>query len=135
MSDQLASVFKEYQADGWPLCPVCEEDELYCPGSTAFNHEQKRPPTVDECIAMGLVCYRCQNSFAEGKITSIEPWVEVEPGLFKVAVDPHLQPTMHGTWLAVLKIPGEERRAYGVFALDKECIELGQRYFIIRARR
>lgn len=126
------NVFKEFRADGWPLCPVCEEDELWCPGSTRFHNEQQRPPTVAECVHMGLVCYRCQNSFAEGRITSIKAWEEVEPGLFKVAVDPHLQPTMHGTWLAVLRIPHGARRAYCSFSLAEECIELGQRYFMIK---
>lgn len=135
MTDQALSVFNEFRTDGWPLCPVCEEDELWCPGSTMFFNEQRRPPTVAECIQMGLVCYRCQNSFAEGKITSIKPWEEVEPGLFKVAVDPHLRITIHGMWLALLKIPHSARKIYRSFALVEERTELGQRYFTIRGSR
>lgn len=47
---------KEYRADGWPLCPQCEEDELY--SLLQWNGEGERPPLADY-IAAGLRCYCC----------------------------------------------------------------------------
>lgn len=47
---------KEYRADGWPLCPQCEEDELY--SLLQWNGDGERPLLADY-IAAGLRCYRC----------------------------------------------------------------------------
>lgn len=59
---QSPSVYTEFRKDGWPLCPNCGEDELWC-GSVEFQMHHKRPPTIEECISMGLRCYYCQDAF------------------------------------------------------------------------
>lgn len=46
----------EYRADGWPLCPFCEEDELWSP--LRWDGEGERPP-IAAYIAAGLRCYLC----------------------------------------------------------------------------
>lgn len=43
------------RADGWPLCPVCEEDELY---SLIWKGDRPRP-TMIEFLAHEMRCYRC----------------------------------------------------------------------------
>ena len=48
------SEFKEYRADGWPLCPHCGGDELWSP----LIWLDERPP-VKDFIAAGLRCYLC----------------------------------------------------------------------------
>lgn len=45
-----------FRADGWPLCPICEEDELWSPLIWDGEGEQ---PSVAAYIAAGLRCYRC----------------------------------------------------------------------------
>jgi hypothetical protein len=52
--------YERFRDNGWPLCPNCDEDELWCPGSVQFHHDNGRPPTLAECLAMGLACYNCQ---------------------------------------------------------------------------
>ena len=51
----------EFRADGWPLCPVCGEDELWsplAPGDPGWPNLDDKPP-VAAYIAAGLRCYRC----------------------------------------------------------------------------
>ena len=60
LSQQGLKAFKEFRADGWPLCPNCGEDELWCPGLVAYYNSNQRNPTVQECIRLGLRCYRCR---------------------------------------------------------------------------
>lgn len=53
-----------YRKDGWPLCPRCEEDELY-------NHVGSKPPyspniPLVEYFAEPFRCYYCN---WEGTIT------------------------------------------------------------------
>lgn len=50
------TMITEYRADGWPLCPQCEEDELY--SLLAWNGDGERPP-IQAYIAAGLRCYYC----------------------------------------------------------------------------
>lgn len=53
--------YKEFRKDGWPLCPNCEEDELYSLFVWWRNGKQILPePTMDVLIDSGLHCYRCQ---------------------------------------------------------------------------
>jgi hypothetical protein len=52
------SPYKEFRKDGWPLCPQCGEDELYSHAMIAFFGTGE-PPSVGECIAGGMRCYRC----------------------------------------------------------------------------
>jgi len=59
---------KEYRADGWPLCPQCEEDELY--SLLQWDGIKERPPLA-EWIAAGLRCYRCNWS----KMPLDKPWI------------------------------------------------------------
>lgn len=49
--------FKEYTKKGWPLCPRCEEDELY--SFLMLGWTKDEPPSIAECIATGMNCYRC----------------------------------------------------------------------------
>ena len=50
--------YKEFRADGWPYCPVCEEDELYSCVMLAYRGQGERP-TIEECIAGEMACYLC----------------------------------------------------------------------------
>ena len=56
-------MFSEFRDDGWPLCPNCGEDELYCPYGTDFFMHYKRVIEVQEAIDLGLACYRCHSDF------------------------------------------------------------------------
>lgn len=49
--------YKEFRADGWPLCPNCGEDELYSHLSWT-DYDDK--PAMSDYIKDGLQCYRCQ---------------------------------------------------------------------------
>lgn len=44
------------RADGWPLCPTCDEDELY--SLLRWDGLTDRPP-LQEWIDAGLRCYKC----------------------------------------------------------------------------
>lgn len=44
------------RADGWPLCPICHEDELY--SFFAWDGMSEKPP-MQAWIDAGLRCYRC----------------------------------------------------------------------------
>ena len=44
--DSSVGPYREHRADGWPLCPRCEEDELY---------SLDVPPTIPTIVG----CYRC----------------------------------------------------------------------------
>jgi hypothetical protein len=46
----------ETRKDGWPLCPVCSEDELW--SGLPWNGEGDRPP-MQAWIDHGLRCYKC----------------------------------------------------------------------------
>lgn len=56
------NTFTEFRADGWPLCPNCGEDELWC-DYTRFWHEYGHQPTVIQCIAIGLQCHLCHSVY------------------------------------------------------------------------
>ncbi len=49
-------MFREFRSDGWPLCPVCEEDELYSP--LMWTEDLDRP-TLSEFMDGPLHCLRC----------------------------------------------------------------------------
>lgn len=55
---ELFPAFKEFRRDGWPFCPVCEEEELYSNRMLVWNGEGERP-TLKQCIESGVRCYRC----------------------------------------------------------------------------
>lgn len=46
----------ETRKDGWPLCPVCGEDELF--SLFYWDGEGERPP-MQAWIDAGLRCYKC----------------------------------------------------------------------------
>jgi hypothetical protein len=49
------------RADGWPLCPVCEEDELY----SLFNWDGRgEKPPLEAWLDDGLKCYLCDSEFS-----------------------------------------------------------------------
>ncbi len=48
----------KFRQDGWPLCPVCDEDELGCMKTHEHGHK------AQNCSE--LFCYRC------GKVTVIQ---------------------------------------------------------------
>lgn len=52
------SPYKEFRKDGWPLCPNCEEEELYSHLMLGWTNPS-RTPSVEECIAGGMACYAC----------------------------------------------------------------------------
>jgi hypothetical protein len=49
---------QEYRKDGWPLCPQCEEDELYSLVMLRWAGQGERPSLAD-CFAGQFRCYRC----------------------------------------------------------------------------
>ena len=51
-------MFKEFTEAGWPLCPVCEEDELYSILMLNYHGEGERP-SISQCLAGEMRCYRC----------------------------------------------------------------------------
>jgi hypothetical protein len=53
--------FTEFRSDGWPLCPRCGEDELWSPFMP--QGPDYAPGTIDQYVAEGLVCYRCNYHF------------------------------------------------------------------------
>ena len=46
----------QFRADGWPLCPVCGEDEVW--SSLTWTEEMDRP-TIAGFLEGPLACYRC----------------------------------------------------------------------------
>jgi hypothetical protein len=47
-------VTQHFRPDGWPLCPRCGEDELYCLEQCYdLSHDHRTPPCP------GMRCYRC----------------------------------------------------------------------------
>jgi hypothetical protein len=47
--------FKRYRKDGWPICPSCDEDELW----SRLSWGGISVPPLADFIAAGLSCYRC----------------------------------------------------------------------------
>jgi hypothetical protein len=47
----------KFRKDGWPLCPICDEDELWSP--LEWGHNNEPVPSLGEFMAAGLRCYRC----------------------------------------------------------------------------
>ena len=64
-------LYYEFKKDGWPFCPFCGDDELWCPDSVKFQKDNQRPPTVEECIKMGLACYHCGWSSERARYTIV----------------------------------------------------------------
>lgn len=50
--------FTHYRADGWPLCPQCDEDELYSHVCLRWAGKVENP-TMADCLAGEFTCYRC----------------------------------------------------------------------------
>lgn len=48
--------YTNYRADGWPLCPRCDEDELWGIADVVFY---PRLPTMAEHLMYIRGCYRC----------------------------------------------------------------------------
>lgn len=49
-------MFVEFRSDGWPLCPICGEDELH---SRLHWNGQGDQPILQAYIDAGMGCYRC----------------------------------------------------------------------------
>ena len=47
----------EFRADGWPLCPQCENDEVY--SSLLLGWTESRVPTMNEIADGHFGCYAC----------------------------------------------------------------------------
>lgn len=56
--------FKDFRKDGWPVCPKCGDEELWCPGFVAWTREEDKP-TLAQCYFKGFKCYRCSWESAE----------------------------------------------------------------------
>lgn len=54
----MIELYKEFRSDGFPLCPVCEEDKLYSGVMMAWMGTGERP-TIEQCIAGEMTCYQC----------------------------------------------------------------------------
>jgi hypothetical protein len=74
------TVYKEFRKDGWPFCPVCEEDELYSVVMLAYDGKGEQP-TLEECLANEMRCYRC-NWSSEGQVKKIPP-ARIFPNCFR----------------------------------------------------
>lgn len=55
------SQFKERRPDGWPLCPQCEEDELYSRYSPTCREIEAgtNDAILRLYLACGVKCYFC----------------------------------------------------------------------------
>ena len=62
------------RADGWPLCPVCEEDELY--SLLNWNGQGAKPPMA-EYIRAGMCCYLCRTEFVCVELAADENRIEL----------------------------------------------------------
>lgn len=62
------------RADEWPFCPVCNEDELWCPALTGTydNGLLTGQDRLRFCLSCELRCYRCSKSFPGGTFTTTE---------------------------------------------------------------
>lgn len=49
---------QEYRKDGWPLCPRCEDDELYSFMMIRYNGQGEQP-TLEQCFTDEFRCYHC----------------------------------------------------------------------------
>lgn len=49
-----------YRFDGWPNCPGCGQDELFC---DSIPHNLTDRPTLENYLAAGLKCYACGWSY------------------------------------------------------------------------
>ena len=64
------SPYKEFRADGWPLCPSCGEDELWSAAMLHWMGDGPRP-TLEACLAGDMTCYRCNWSSKREKIRQL----------------------------------------------------------------
>lgn len=58
---------KEFRKDGWPLCPVCGEDELWTPVDTHEGSHPSKQAGIQHGINSGMSCYACQFYFQPRK--------------------------------------------------------------------
>ena len=54
-------IFPQTRDDGWPLCPQCEQDEVY---SMLVWDGEGAPPPLDAYVAAGMACYFCAWTYA-----------------------------------------------------------------------
>lgn len=66
MAQQDNQPYKEFRADGWPLCPRCEEDELYSLKMLNYFGDSKAP-SLQACLEGEMRCYRCAWSSQQAK--------------------------------------------------------------------
>ena len=61
MSDNDKPKYKEFRADGWPLCPCCGGDELYSMAMMKYAGQGLRgeKPTLQKCLDGEMHCYEC----------------------------------------------------------------------------
>jgi len=56
-----------FRKDGWPFCPICEEDELY--SIVMLNWNDKTPrASLQECLEKEMRCYACGWSSAKSAL-------------------------------------------------------------------
>jgi hypothetical protein len=61
-----AQVMTRFRDDGWPLCPGCDEDELWCSDGTALS---LAGAPLSEWMRHELHCYRCGKILPAGTFT------------------------------------------------------------------
>jgi hypothetical protein len=55
---ELKLRYTHFRADGWPLCPQCDEDELYSDIMLGWIGIGPRP-TLQACLDGRMSCYLC----------------------------------------------------------------------------
>lgn len=59
------------RSDGWPFCPHCDEDELWCPDSTELS---LAGAPLGEWLQHKLYCYQCHSAWAPRTFLGPYPW-------------------------------------------------------------
>lgn len=126
MTIKVGNLYYEFRKDGWPLCPWCGEEELWCLGSVEFQKDNQRPPSVAECIEMGLSCYRCTWASSQALYTI------VSNNLVAVQIDMQTSLTVTSLAYFMTRMPKKFRNGKALRWASSEVDQKGQRWGIIR---
>jgi len=126
MTIKVGKLYYEFRKDGWPLCPWCGEEELWCPGSVEFYKDNQRQPTMTEHIKMGLSCYRCTWESAQALYTI------VSNDLVAVQIDKQTSLTVTSLAYFMTRMPKKLRNGKALRWASSEVDQKGQRWGVIR---